>query len=75
MRAGMIRKMSEVIQKQINQSLQKKSFKGVLIKRCSEICSKFTVEHRSVISMYMQKATSKTWTRTVMNLDPEKPGP
>ena len=31
MRAGMIRKMSEVIQKQINQSLQKKSFKGVLI--------------------------------------------
>ena len=55
MRAHMIRKMSEVIQKQRNQSLniQKQSFKGVHIKRCSEICSKFTGEHlrRSVISM------------------------
>ena len=51
----MIRKMSEVIQKQWNQSLgiQKKSLKGALIKRCSEIGSKFTAEHlcRSVISM------------------------
>ena len=38
MKANMIRKISEVIQKQRNQSLsiQKQSFKGVLIKRCSE---------------------------------------
>ena len=47
--------LSEVMQKQRNQSLniQKQSFKGVLIKRCSEICSKFTGEHlwRSLISM------------------------
>ena len=45
--AHIIRKMSEVIQKEINQSLnrQKQSFKGVLMKRCPEICSKFTGEH------------------------------
>ena len=47
--------MSEVRQKQRNQSLniQEQSFKGVLIKRCSEICSKFTGKHLcgSVISM------------------------
>ena len=38
----MIRKMSEVIQKQRNQSLniQKQYFKGVLMKRCTEICSR-----------------------------------
>ena len=38
MKANRIRKISEVIQKQRNQSLsiQKQSFKGVLIKRCSE---------------------------------------
>ena len=38
MKANRIRKVSEVIQKQRNQSLsiQKQSFKGVLIKRCSE---------------------------------------
>ena len=42
MRAHMIRKMNEVIQKQRNQSLniQKQSFKGVLMKRCSEISSR-----------------------------------
>ena len=55
MKAHMIRKMSDVIQKQRNQSLnlQNQSFKVVFIKRCSEICSKFTGEHlcRSVISM------------------------
>ena len=38
MKANRIRKISEVIQKQRNQSLsiQMQSFKGVLIKRCSE---------------------------------------
>ena len=51
--------MSEVIQKQRNQSLniQKQSFKDVLKKRCSEICSKFTAEEhlwRSVIYMWME---------------------
>ena len=45
MRAKVIRKTSEVIQKQRNQILQKQSFKGVLVKRCSEICSKLTGEH------------------------------
>ena len=42
MKSHMIRKMSEVIQKQRNQSLniQKQSFKGVLMKRYSEICSR-----------------------------------
>ena len=42
MKAHMIRKMSEVIQKQINQSLntQKQSFKGVTMKRCSEISNR-----------------------------------
>ena len=42
MKGHMIRKMSEVIQKQRNQSLniQKQSFKGVLMKRCSEISSR-----------------------------------
>ena len=52
MRAHMIREMSEVIQKQRNQSLniQKQSFKGV---RCFEICSRSTGEHlcQSMISM------------------------
>ena len=56
MKANMIRKMSEVIQKQRNQSLniQKQSFKGVLIKWCSsEISCQFKGEHLygSVISM------------------------
>ena len=55
MKAIMIRKMREVIQMQRNQSLnkEKQSFKGVLIKRFFEICSKFTGQHlcRSVISM------------------------
>ena len=37
-------KMSEVIQNQ-SLNIQKKSFKGVLIKGCSEICSRFTGEH------------------------------
>ena len=38
MKANRIRKISEVIQKQRNQSLsiKKQSFKGVLLKRCSE---------------------------------------
>ena len=78
MKANMIRKMSEKIQKQRNQSLsiQKQFFKGVLIKRCSEIWSQFTGEHlcRSVISMQIQRATSKTWIQT-LNPDPDKPGP
>ena len=55
MKAHMIHEINEVIQRQRNQSLniQKQSFKGVLIKRCSEICSQFTGENlcRSVISM------------------------
>ena len=39
MKAYMIRKISEVEKKQRNQSLniQKQSFKGILMKRCSEI--------------------------------------
>ena len=37
-------KMSEVIQNQ-SLNIQKPSFKGVLIKGCSEICSRFTGEH------------------------------
>ena len=42
MKAHMIRKMSEAIQKQRNESLtiQTQSFKGVLMKRCSEISSR-----------------------------------
>ena len=42
MKAHMIRKMSEVIQKQRDQSLnkQKQSFKGVPMKRCSEISNR-----------------------------------
>ena len=41
MKAHMIHKMSEVIQKQRNQSLniQKLSFKGVPMKRCCEMSS------------------------------------
>ena len=74
----MIRRMREVIQMQRNQSLnkQKQSFKGVLIKSCFEICTKFTGEYlcHSVISMYMQRATSKTWIGT-LDPDPDIPGP
>ena len=81
MLAHMIRKMSEAIQKQRNQSLniQKQSFKDVLIKRCSEIYSKFTGEHlcRNVEFPCRWKAIKpdkpgpwKTWTQK--NLDPEK---
>ena len=81
MKAHMIRKMSEVIQKQRNQSLniQKQSFKGVLIKRRSEIYSKFTGEHlcQNVKFPCRWKAIKpdkpglwKTWTQK--NLDPEK---
>ena len=77
MKANMISKMSEVLQKQINQSLniQKQSHKGVLIRRCYEICSKFTGEHlcQRVFSMWMQRSTSKTWTHT-LEPGPEKPG-
>ena len=71
--------MSEVRQKQRNQSLniQEQSFKGVLIKRCSEICSKFTGKHlcRSVISMQMlglllKPGSLKKW--TLKNMDPKK---
>ena len=55
MKAHMISKTCEVIQKQRNQSLniQKQSFKGDLIKRCSELNRKFTGEHlcQSMISM------------------------
>ena len=55
MKAHMIGKMSELIQRQRNQSLnvQKESLEGVLLKRCSEICNKFTGEHLcpSAISM------------------------
>ena len=42
MKAHLIRKMSEVIQKQRNENLtiQTQSFKGVLMKRCSEISSR-----------------------------------
>ena len=53
-----------------------------------KLCSKFTGEHpwRSAISITLRhecspvnllhifRATSKTWTQTLKNLDPEKPG-
>ena len=67
--------MTEVIKIQ-SLNIHKQSFKGILIKRCSEISRKFTGEHlrRSVISMSMQRATSKTWTLT-LDLHPDKRGP
>ena len=58
-------KASEVIQKQRDQSLniQKHCSKGVLIKRCSEIGSKFTGEHlcRSVISKQLYWNHTSAW--------------
>ena len=78
----MTSKTSEVIQKQRNQSLniQKQSFKGDLIKRCSELNSKITGEHlskytcQSMISMWIQRDTSKAWS-WILDPDPDQPGP
>ena len=67
--------MSEVMQKQENQSLNIQSFKGALIKRCSEICSKFTRGNLFPCRCkeLLPKAGPTHWNKT--NLDPEKHGP
>ena len=65
----MMRKMSEVIQKQRKQSLniQKQSLEGVLIKRCSEICNTYA-EVWFPRKDLLLKPGPEPWTRTLKNL-------
>ena len=85
MKAHMIRKMGEVIQKQRNQSLniQKQSLKGVFIKRCfkyavnlqqnnyCEVWFPFPCRGKGLLL----KLGLGLWTWTIKNLDSGKPGP
>ena len=80
MKASMIPKMSEVIQKQRNSSLniQKRSFKSVLTKGCSEICGKFTGEHLCwsvILKSTSHKAISKTCTASKVSKYGDFSGP